>query len=290
MRLPNLNSLRIFETVARHGNVRIAAEELNLTPSAVAQRVRRLEEELEHVLFFREARGVSLTEGGKVLFGEVSRSLSILNHAVKALGDVNQSVLMSVPPSFGVKWLIPRLGQFQQRHPDIDLRLSSSEAVSNFFADDVDFVVRFGVPPFGDELEWHLLSPVNLKIVYNPLYLESHPPLPANRDFTGHQLIDDSHQNWSKVMGKQNGTKLGKMLNMYQTGLAIDAALSGQGLCISPFVLVSSYVAQGDMVVFGDVPAPEHQGFYLVYPKGRQFSAEKQCVMKWLRQEITAGT
>ncbi|MGF1705227.1 LysR substrate-binding domain-containing protein [Enterovibrio baiacu] len=290
MRLPNLNSLRIFETVARHGNVRIAAEELNLTPSAVAQRIRRLEEELDHVLFLREARGVSLTEGGKVLFGEVARSLSILNHAVKTLSDVGQSVLMSVPPSFGVKWLIPRLGQFQEHHPDIDLRLSSSEAVSNFFADDVDFVVRFGIPPFGDELEWHLLSPVNLKIVYNPLYLESHPPLTGNNDFTGHQLIDDSHQNWTKVIGKQNGAKLGKTLNMYQTGLAIDAALSGQGLCISPFVLVSSYVSQGDMVVLGDVPAPEHQGFYLVYPKGRQFSAEKRCVMEWLRQEITAGT
>ena len=114
MPLANLNALRIFDAAARYLNFRVAAEELHLTQSAVAQRVRRLESELGLQRFVREARGLASTEAGRRLQAPVRRALAIIEEATVALKPTGARVIVSTTPSFASEWLVPRLPRFTE--------------------------------------------------------------------------------------------------------------------------------------------------------------------------------
>ena len=142
MRLPNLNSLRMFDAAARHLNFRLAADELHLSQGAVAQQVRRLEADLGHKLFQRHARGLSLTDTGRSYHQPVRQALALIEDATNTLAPAEQRVTLSVPPSFASKWLVPRLPEFEAAHPGIELRVLAEEALSNFKRDGIDLAIR----------------------------------------------------------------------------------------------------------------------------------------------------
>ena len=183
MRLPNLNGVRAFECAARHLNFRLAAEELNLTQGAVAQQVRNLEASLGQKLFVRKPRGLELTDKGAAYFTEIHAALTRIAQATVQLAPVSRSVVLSVPPSFASMWLMPRLAEFEALHPDIELQVIASEALSDFDTDSVDLVVRQAAPPFAPNLKSVLLAPLNLVAVASPAYLETAPPAGKLRGF-----------------------------------------------------------------------------------------------------------
>jgi len=162
MYLPSLNALRMFDAAARRLNFGYAAEDLNLTQGAVAQQVRRLEADLGQQLFVRKARGLELTKAGRSYSAQIRRAMVIIEDATHALGAENQTVTISVPPSFATKLLAPHLPQFSERHPEIVVNIQASEALSSFRADAVDMAVRQSKPPFGDDVSAEFLSPLNL--------------------------------------------------------------------------------------------------------------------------------
>lgn len=147
--LPPLNGLRAFAAAGRHLSFRAAAEDLGVTQGAVAQQVRGLEEHLGLRLFLREPRGLAFTEEGRAYHAAVARAFSQLSKATAALRAAPSRVTISVTPTFASKWLIPRLSEFTEAHPGIDLRITATERVSSFHADGIDLAVRQGRPPFG---------------------------------------------------------------------------------------------------------------------------------------------
>src|SRR6186997_2540117 len=134
--LPSLNALRAFEAVARHMSFTRAARELSVTQTAVSHQVKQLEQELGVILFRRSPRQIALTGEGRAWAAELGEIFSRLEAANRRLRQkvraVRPAVAVSVIPSFGSRWLVPRLGKFLEQHPEIDIRISASEKLVDF--------------------------------------------------------------------------------------------------------------------------------------------------------------
>lgn len=181
-RLPALNALRAFEVASRYLNFRLAAEELGVTQGAVAQQVRGLEAALGLKLFERHARALALTEAGRSYVGNIRRAFELISDATDSLKPEPRHLTISVTPTFASRWLIPRLPEFTETHPDIDLRILATDRVSSFQTDAVDLAVRYGRPPFGPGLTADLLFEQVIVAVASPLLIEKlgPPAVPEN--------------------------------------------------------------------------------------------------------------
>lgn len=248
--LPPLNSLRAFEAAGRHLSFRSAADELGVTQSAVAQHVRALEALLDIRLFTREARGLALTDSGRLYHRHISSAFREMREATKLLRPRPSGVTISVTPTFASKWLIDRLPEFTAAHPDIDLRVLATEAVMSFRADGIDLAVRQGNPPFGASLDAALLFPQAIVAVCSPSLLqkgESEIPLERLSEL----VLFDTHDLWPRFIEKAFGAKGDlrlKGVRFNQTTLSIDAALSGQGVALASRFLVERELASGRLV------------------------------------------
>src|SRR5690242_3287135 len=138
--LPPLNALRAFEAAARHLSMKEAAAELAVTPGAVSQLVRGLESQLGLPLFRRGNRSLVLTEAGQSYFAPIRHAFRQIGEATRRLQTLpNAGVLtVSAPPAFAISWLVPLLGAFRERHPDIELNVTTTRRLANFVADGVD--------------------------------------------------------------------------------------------------------------------------------------------------------
>lgn len=170
-RLPPLNALRAFEVSARHLNFRAAADEIGVTQGAVAQQVRHLEDVLGLKLFERLPRGLALTHDGAAYFSDVQRALHAIADATDKLVKRRAALTISTTPSFASKWLIPRLAQFTDAHPDYDVRVIADPQIATFRHDGVDLAIRYGKPPFGKHLATHALFPLDVYAVCSPSVL-----------------------------------------------------------------------------------------------------------------------
>ncbi|OIN12231.1 LysR substrate-binding domain-containing protein [Oceanisphaera psychrotolerans] len=272
-RKPKLESLRMFEVAARRLNFRLVAEELALTQSAVAQRVRQLEQDLGVALFVREPRGLALTARGRHYHATISQALSMIDEATRALSSEGTRLTLSVPPSFAAKWLVPRLHDFRQAYPHLDLQLEASERLADFQTDDVDFAVRLGVPPFGNGLHWELLTGLNLCLVCSPDYLAGHGGEIDSDELAAHTLISDAHDHWAALPRRMPGQARATTLRVSHTSLAIDAASAGQGLALAPGILVSRGIREGTLIMLRQF-TNDPRGFYLsaLRPDGKRRS------------------
>ncbi|WP_281683612.1 LysR family transcriptional regulator, partial [Thalassobaculum salexigens] len=145
-RTPNLNGFLYFETVARRGTITRAAEELSVSPSAVSQQIKLLEQQLGVRLFRREGRLLSLTLEGEQLFQTSATALRMLRDARRHLGKTRETYRLNlrVSPSFGVRWLGPRLSDFVARYPDWDLRADAAPDPTDFDREVMDLDIRYG--------------------------------------------------------------------------------------------------------------------------------------------------
>lgn len=282
MRNPNLNSLRAFDAAARHLNFRLAAEDLNITQGAVAQQVRKLEAELGLQLFDRLSRGLALTPQGETYCRAVRKGLNIIDAATRdMIPDVRQ-VVISVPPSFAAKWLVPRLAAFARAHPDIDLQIEASSKVINFASTRVLLAIRQGRPPFGKHLSTELLAPLQLCAVSAPELGDSIGPQPDTSAFAGYPLVQDSHRHWDDVLQGSHGLDRRRVLQLSQTALALDAAANGQGIALAPLMLAEADLATGRLVELWRDTGADQSGFYLVRPEGSERNAAVDTVIGWL--------
>jgi LysR family glycine cleavage system transcriptional activator len=149
--LPPLNALRAFEAAARHLSFVRAAEELHVTPAAISQQVKLLEDHLGASLFHR-GKKLALSDAGNAALPLVSEAFDQIERAMlkmrpNSLGD---TLVISAPPAFAARWLIPRLEDFQSRHPNIELRLHATKRLVNFQVEDVDVAIRFGAGSYPD--------------------------------------------------------------------------------------------------------------------------------------------
>ncbi|MAY71007.1 MAG: hypothetical protein CME82_06075 [Halomonas sp.] len=285
-RQPRLDSLRMFDAAARHLNFRRAAEELTLTQSAVAQRVRQLEDDLGVALFVRQARGLVLTRKGQQYHRRLKPALAMIDEATRQLFAGAGPLKISVTPSFASKWLLPRLPLFRDTYPEVNLELEASERLADFFVDGVDFAIRMGRPPFGEGLQHHRLAGIGLCALCSPDYLARQGGTIDLTDLSTQTLCSDVHRLWGRFADRLPGQQEARQLRFSHTSLAIDAAVSSQGLVLAPRLLATAHLERGELVelcAFDD----DQQGFYLVYPDSRQREAS-QVLLPWLSTQLAS--
>jgi LysR family glycine cleavage system transcriptional activator len=248
--LPPLNGLRAFEAAGRHLTFRAAAEELGVTQGAVAQQVRGLEDRLGLRLFLRQPRGLAFTEAGRSYHLAVAGAFAQIAEATARLLPAPSRVTISVTPTFASKWLIPRLPEFTNAHPDIDLRIMATERVSSFHGDGIDLAVRQGDPPFGASLRTDLLFRQDIVAICAPT-LVADAALPLDADALSRlTLLHDTHDHWPAFARTVFGMAelRARSLRFNQTTLSLDAALAGQGVALASQFLVQRDLDAGRLV------------------------------------------
>ena len=291
MNLPPLDGLRVFEAAARRGSFIAAAAELNLTPSAVSHRIRTLEDALQVRLFDRAHRRVVLTPEGAGYAASVAEALAILRSATRRLSAnrADGPLAMTLSPAFALRWLLPRLTRFQQRHPDIELRFVSTSDVHDFRSGDLDLAVRYGRGDWpGLEAEW--LMALDATAVCTPEVAAGGPPLDAPVDVAHRVRIHvenrpDDWRMWLRAAGVE-GVDPAAGPVFESVPVALEAALNHIGMVIADRQILARDLADGRLVEPFDVHMPSTAGYYLVYPPGSAEDPRLRAFRDWMREEI----
>lgn len=268
-RLPPLNALRAFEAAARHNSFTGAAEELRVSHAAISRHVRGLEARLGVSLFRKASRGVTLTEGGARYLETVRRAFDDIAAATEALaGGAHRQISISAEPAFAARWLVQRLGGFRERHPEIDVVLEPSPLLVDLGKGEADLAIRYGA---GD---WPSVRTDLL--VHSRCYPVAHPSLfrrlgrpkgPADllRWTLLHEDGGERWQRWFAAAGLP-GADARRGPRLLDTGLAIDAALAGQGVALADDFLVEEELRAGELVKLSE-RAIGAAAYYLLSPE-----------------------
>jgi LysR family glycine cleavage system transcriptional activator len=291
-RLPPLNALRAFEAAVRHESFSRAADELFVTHGAVSRAIRQLEEDLGQPLFRRTTRSVTPTAAGEAYAVEVRAVLDRLMRAtLQARAHSTAGALtVSTLDSFAGKWLLPRLQDFRHRQPDIDVRLSTSEALADFIHDDIDIAIRYGNGNYAG-LKSDFLLGEEMFPVCSPKLLEGPHPLKCPDDLVHHPLIHDVfHIDW-KMWLRAAGIDFEEPLRgpTYPTShYGIQAAIQGDGVALGRSALVADDLAAGRLVQPFVLALAADHAYYVVYPP-QALENPKICAFRdWLLAQVGA--
>ncbi len=233
---------------ARLGSFTKAAAELRVTQTAVSHQIKHLEEELEVPLFRRSGRGLTLTPSGVAWQAELSVVFGRLREANRKLrsrvGRERPLVSLTTIPSFGARWLVPRLGGFLARHPNLDLRISTSEALVDFTLEPVDVGIRFGKGPYPGLLAEKLFDDSFIVVASS----ECAERVITVRDLASQPLLKDDHEDAWPRWFRARGVPLPAGAHYHQltdSGLLVEAAARGQGVALARWSLVQDELAAG---------------------------------------------
>jgi len=270
-----------------------AAAELNVTQTAISHQIRRLEEELGIRLFVRQNRALALTPEAKDYLPGVRAAFNDLRLATdRVLRRDNEHVLtISTLASLAAKWLLPRLSAFQEAHPGIDVRITTSSALVDFRTGDVDAAIRYGRGHWaGLRADW--LTADELFPVCSPALLTGDKPLRSPQDLAHKTLLhssggyDDDWRLWLTAAGlpadisKQPGLTFDLIL------MTVQAAIDGIGVAMGRTSYVEADIAKGRLVVPFEITLPADAGFYLVSPEARADSPKLAAFRQWLIASI----
>ncbi len=299
--LPPLNSLRAFEASARHLSLKKAAEELHVTPAAVSHQVRALEEFIGAQLFRRLTRALRLTEAGQAALPLLREGFDKLAEAADAMRAEEQArvLTISVAPSFGAKWLIPRLDRFRAMHPEFDIRIDATDALVNFADDGVDVALRFGRGTYRNLRSVCLMPEVSVPVC-SPRLLERDPPLRRPEDLRHHTLLhvqwrteDDAAPSWRMWLRAAgiDGVDAGRGPRFSAEGMALEAAIAGQGVALASAALVEGDLKAGRLVRPFPPSASQATEFsyYLVYPEAKAGDPKVMAFRGWVLAEVGRG-
>jgi LysR family glycine cleavage system transcriptional activator len=287
-RLPSLNGLRAFEAAARHLSFTQAAAELNVTQTAISHQIRRLEEELGIRLFVRQNRALALTPKARDYLPGVRAAFNDLRLATDRLlrKDDDNVLTISTLASLAAKWLLPRLTAFQEAHPGIDVRITTSTGLVDFKGGDVDAAIRYGRGHWpGLRAEWLMADEVFP--VCSPALLTGKRPLRRPEDLRDHVLLHNTNNSddwrlWLTASGlpadisKQPGITFDLIL------MTVQAAIDGIGIAMGRTSYVQDDIAKGRLVVPFEIALPADAGFYLVSPEATADPPKLHAFRNWL--------
>lgn len=294
LRLPPLASLRLFEAAARHASFKQAAEELGLTPSAVSHGIDTLETWLGAPLFDRSGRAVTLTAAGEDLLPYVSEGLSMIAtgaHRVSPLLGARR-IRISVAPTFARRWLVPRLGRFRGRHPEIELHVDTSHRQAVFPLDGVDLAIRMGAAPWPSARS-ELLFREALQPVVHPDLAARLPRRDGRIDWARAPLIhvatvEHDWAAWFDGEASAAGEALpkGRGLHVDTVDLALEAAAQGLGIALARLPLCAdALTSPGLAPIAGCPPVPVRTGYWALLPSGHEPRREIAAFLRWLKGE-----
>lgn len=289
-RYPPLNALRTFECAGRHLSFVHAAEELRVTPGAVSRQVKALEEWLGAPLFRRRHKQVVLTPLGHGYLQGISEPLTRIAAATaRALRrDGDRPIAICAYPTFALRWLVPRWGRFYDRHPDIDLQLTTSLQPVDFDRDDFDAAILVGEGKLTwPRLESRPLVAVELSPVCSPAL--GSDTLRAPVDLARVTLLHgsprpDDWRRWLDFAGVP-GIDAKNGLTFDSLNLAIQAAIEGLGVAIAVRALVLDDLAAGRLMEPFDLVRHSRRHFHLVYPADRARDPRLRHFIDWITEE-----
>jgi len=272
-----------------------AARELNVTQTAVSHQIRALESELGQPLFRRLPRRLALTAAGEAwaseLRGVFNRLQQINQRLRRPARPERQVVAVSTIPSFGSRWLVPRLGRFLAEHPDVDLRISASEQLVDFAFDPIDLCIRYGAGRYPG-LSSEKLAEDAWVVVCSVAYPGRHQ-LKSPRDLGRHALLHDDYLDawptWFAAVGVPV-PRSPRYLQLTDSSMLVEGALRSQGIALARRSLTQDEVAAGRLVeVFPGIrPLPIGLGYYLVAPHENFQRAEIAAFRDWVRAEAVS--
>lgn len=295
--MPPLTALRCFEAAARRLSFKDAADELSVTPAAVSQQIRALEDIVGQPLFIRRTRAIELTDAGREALPLLTAAFDQIERAAIAMRrrTDRQVVTVSVSPSFCTIWLVPRLASFNARHPEIDLRLDASDRMANFTTDGTDVGIRYGNGDYPG-LERDLLQTAEVFPVCAPALLQGAHPLKRPEDLAHHTLL---HSRWTILQSAApswgmwlktreiEGVDPTRGPQFSLDELVLRAAVSGQGVALANMSLAQDDLASGALVKpFPDLAA-DATGFayYLTYPAAKLDRPQVAAFRDWILRE-----
>ncbi|QPC93715.1 LysR substrate-binding domain-containing protein [Mesorhizobium sp. INR15] len=289
--LPSAGSLIVFEAAGRLSSFTAAGRELGMTQAAVSYAIRGLEDQLGAKLFQRRHRHVSLTEAGERFHADVSLGLS---HIRKSAEDLRQvaiggHVTLAASTAFASFWMMPRLQQFRDELPGVDLRIQTADRDLDIIAEEIPLGVRGGEPK--DWPNYHALPLADEEIfpVAGASYVTRFGLPDSLEGLASHRLIHleepfreaASWDEWFQSAGAKT-TDLGRGLRINDYALVIQAVMEGQGIALGWRHLAERLLASGLLVRVTGHTMTTGKGFYVVWPKNQELAENARKVRDWL--------
>ncbi len=282
--------LVVFEAAARLGSFTQAARELNVQQPAVSAAIRQLEDSLGVALFTRSHRQVALTTAGERLLADVTRAFEQLAHSAAAIRQLSlpEYVTLNASTAFNNYWMMPRLADLQARHPQIDLRLQSSDREPDIDAENISLAVRRGDgnwPGCGSTLiAEEVICPVAA-----PRVMEAAGTLPNLRHLLTQRMIHleepvrdrPGWDDWFAHFGIRD-TRVEGGLRLNDYALVLQAAMAGEGFAFGWKHVIDGLVQQGLLAARREWQWRTGQGFFLVWSKARPLPPEAELVRDWI--------
>lgn len=293
-RSPPLNSLKAFEAAARHGSFTRAAVELNVTSAAISHQVKELEQTIGVILFTRLARGVELSAAGENYRASIAEALALIARATANLQtDPLQGPLrLTLPHSFAQHWLAPRMASLLRRHPDLQLSINASNRLADLHAGEADIAIRFGLGEYpGLRADFLLADAASLLIATDKL--DGTMPSCNAELLTDALLLEDgsvghnepwmSWQPWLRQAGVDRDLSRNRIF--FSNGaMAIDACLSGAGVCIGRLSLVLDALRRRQVTALLPWRGTEF-AYYIVYRESDVDNPRIATFIDWLKLE-----
>lgn len=310
-RLPPLAAICAFESAARHLSFKKAAEELSVTPAAISQQIKMLEQFVGHPLFVRLTRALEMTPQGAAMLPKMREGLTCFAVAIEnGRQRVDGTLTITAPPSFASRWLVPRLPRFSAVCPDVKLRLaSSSDSVDQpgqtilragdrlgLRETDSGLAIRYGTGNYPGLQVEPLFAPEWLPVC-SPSLANGKLPLASPEDLAHHVLIHDEtidkdgrRPGWSDWLVSAGITAVDaeRGPRFSNAVLAVEAALDGQGVALALKPLVEADIAAGRLIVPFPLSIPSPYAYFLVMPAAMLRRPSVAAFRAWLLAQ-TAG-
>jgi LysR family transcriptional regulator, glycine cleavage system transcriptional activator len=297
---PPLNALRAFEAVAKRMSFTKAADDLGVTPGAISQQIKLLEDWVTQPLFRRLGRTIELTDAARAALPALREAFERLDDAARIMKMPlrRERVSVSAAPSFASKWLVPRIDRFQRANPGVQVWVSADMSLVDFGFADVDLAVRYG-PGNYEGVTVEKLMNEEVLVVCSPALLAGSKPLASPADLAGHTLLHDASPDndptcpdWTMWLAARGVPADGNQgLRFNQSSLVIEAAASGQGVALAKHVLAADDLRTGRLIApFANTPAPVSPdpvsfAYWLVRPKGRTLTPALRNFLDWMKGE-----
>jgi LysR family transcriptional regulator, glycine cleavage system transcriptional activator len=291
MQMPPLQTVRAFDAAVRLGSFARAADELGLTASAVSHHMRGLEQRLHVQLFLRQGRGLVATEAALVLHAKLAQGLTLMEQAFADahLRKRGRALTVSVLPAFASRWLIPRLEDFQRRHPGMDINLRATQELVDLTRDGVDVAIRYGPGAWAGLAQLKLRNE-RLFPVCSPHFRGGRLPV-APKDLAKTPLLRHTRQPWTPWF-KAAGLKLtepARGLSFNESGGLLQAAAEGHGVALARAMMVEDDLKAARLVRLFDVEVVDRYAWYAVWQARGDKPADVSAFCAWLTQQMAAS-
>lgn len=283
--LPSMASLTALEALDRLGTATAAAQELDLTQSAVSRQLQVLEQQLGHSLIRRERKRLVLTDAGTSYARDIRLALSMISRASTQLHarPGTKGLSLAILPSFGMRWLVPRLPGFAAQYPEVPVNLATRLAHVDFDSDDFDAAIRYGN---GHWTHCHSVMLAEEKLI--PL---CHPDLLpdgtaqtaaalSNMSLLHIETRPNAWTNWLAAKGAPAPLRSGALFDQFST--ITQAARHGLGVALLPDFIAEDELAQGPLVAAFDGYTQSRNAYYLVWPQRTSGDPGLQLFIDWI--------